>query len=184
MFVLLIISDDGRSVVGELYDKHHRRMLYTATKILGFERGEEVVHDVFLRLLEKHEKNIEDFADKPGQYFVIIVRNHSLNIIKRERLETIPLEEDYIGDEIFQPGETDPEGALLSGEALDRLVTLIQRLTPATRQVLEYKYIEGYSNIEISGILGISQSAVSSRIEAARKRLQYLIENEGAADNG
>jgi len=50
-----------------------------AIQILGKERGEDAVHDVFVKLIEKFENNPEDLRDKPGQYWVIMVRNHSLH---------------------------------------------------------------------------------------------------------
>lgn len=153
-------------------------MLFTAERILGKERGEEAVQDVFVNLIEKN-KNIEELGDKPGNYFVVIVKNHSLNLMKKEKLELIPLDEDILDDDIFQSSETGPEDSLLSGEAVDKLISLIRKLTPANRQVLEYKYIQGYSNAEIADALGITQSAVSTRIEKARKRLKCLIESDG-----
>ena len=58
----------------------------------GQERGEEAVHDVFVKIIEKYENNIGDLCDKPGRFFVIIVRNHSINVLKKERIETTPLE--------------------------------------------------------------------------------------------
>jgi len=184
LFILLTISDEGRSAIRYIFDKYHKRMLYMATQILGKDRAEEAVHDVFVKLIEKFEKNFEILGDKPGQYFVIIIRNHSLNIVKKDRLDTVPLDEDHIDDDIFCKQAVDPEEALLDAEATERLVSLIRRLTPATRQVLEYKYIEGYSNIEIAGMLDISQSAVSTRIDKAKKRLKDMLDREEGADNG
>lgn len=177
LIFLLVISDDGRNIIYEVYKKHHKRMLFIAAQILGKEHCEEAVHDVFANIIEKN-KNIEELGDKPARYFVIIVRNHSLNLLKKEKLELISIEENF-NDDIFQSSEDGPEDALLSGEAVDNLVSLIQRLTPATRQVLEYRYIQGYSNMEIAGILGISQTAVSTRIDKAKKRLKKLIESDG-----
>ena len=96
LFILLTISDEGRSTIRKIFDKYHKRMLYTATQILGKDRAEEAVHDVFVKLIEKFEKNFEILGDKPGQYFVIIIRNHSLNILKREHMDTVPLDEEHI----------------------------------------------------------------------------------------
>ena len=182
MIFLMIISDDGRNIICEIYDKHYKRMLNTATQILGRDSGEEAVHDVFVKLIEKFEKNIEILGDKPGQYFVIIVRNHSLNLLKKERLELFPLDDDFVGDDMSHPPVYGPEDTLLNDEAIEVLASHIRRLSPATRQVLELRFIEGYSNIEIADMLGISQSAVSTRIDKARKRLREMLESEGETD--
>ena len=182
MVFMLIISDHGRSIICEIYNKNYKRMIYTATQILGREGGEEAVHDVFAKLIEKFENNAEDLADKPGQFFVIVVRNHSLNLLKKGRLELLPFEDDFIGGALSHPPVHNPEEILLNEEAVEALASLIRRLSPATRQALEYKYIEGYSNTEISEMLNISESAVSTRISKARKRLKEMLESEGTAN--
>ena len=185
MLFLLILSDDGQNIISGIYSKYHRRMLYTAIQLLGKNRGEEAVHDVFVKIMEIIEKKADYFGDKPGQYFVVMVRNHSLNILKKERAEYLPLDEGFPESDrdMFQTPVKDPEGALVEEEAVERLVSLIRQLTPATRQVMEYKYIEEYSNIEIADILGISQSAVSTRINKARKQLKELLEGEVSAND-
>jgi len=155
-------------------------MLYMATKILGSERGVDAVHDVFVKIIEKFEKNMEILGDKPGNYFVIIVRNHSLNILNKEHLEFLPLEEELVDHDLFHFQAAGPEEDLLYEDKKERLAMLIRGLPPSLRQAIDYRYIEGYSNIEIAEIFGISQSAVSTRIDKAKKRLRELIESEGA----
>jgi len=153
-------------------------MLYTATQVLGKERGEEAVHDVFVKIIEKFENNPEILGDKPGQFFVIIVKNHSIDLLRKEHLDTVSLEDDFMDSDVIQSQTVDPESVLLSNDSVERLAALIRKLTPATRQVLEYKYIEGYSNTEIANMLSISQSAVSTRIDKAKKRLKEILESE------
>jgi len=153
-------------------------MLYTASQILGIDRGEEAVHDVFTKIIDKFNGNYQILGDKPGLYFVVMVRNHSLNIVKREKMEFLPLEDELLKEDIFDSIDNNPEEMLLEGEAIDKLTSLIRQLTPTMRQILEYRYIEGYSNIEIAEMLGTTQSAVSTAIHKARKRLQELLECE------
>jgi RNA polymerase sigma-70 factor (ECF subfamily) len=157
-------------------------MLYTASQILGKEGAEEAVQDVFVKLLDKFEKDYEILSDKPGQYFVIMVKNHSLNLLKKNHSDILSFEDEFINQDIFESNEAVPEETLLYNETVEQLAMYIRRLTPATRQVLEYKYIEGYSNIEISEMLDISQTAVSSRIDRAKNRLKEMLESEGFVD--
>lgn len=182
LFIFFVISDDGQKIICGIYDKHYKRMLYTATQILGKDRGEEAVHDVFVKIIKKFEKNIEILGDKPGQYFVTIVKNHSLNILKRERIDFLPLEEELVDNDMLHSSVDSLEEIILNDEAIERLALHIRQLVPSLRQALEYRYVEGYSNIEIAKLLGISQSAVSTRIDKGRKRLRELLENEGAAN--
>ena len=85
MLFLLILSDDGLNTINGFYHKYYKRMLYTATQLLGNDLGEEAVHDVFVKIIEIIKKNSGFFGDKPGQYFVIMVRNHSLKILNNRK---------------------------------------------------------------------------------------------------
>ena len=178
MLFLLILSEEEQLFFTDIYYKHHKRMLYTATQILGIDRAEEAVHDVFLKLIAKFEKNKNIIGDKHAHFFVIVVRNHSLDILRRERLNTISFEDDLIDNDLLHSSAINPEDALLSNEALEKLAGLITKLTPGTRQILEYKYIEGFSNIEIAQMLNLTQTAVSSQVNRAKKRLKELLERE------
>jgi len=181
MFIFVVITDDNeQNTIHCLYIKHHKKMLYTASKILGNERGEDAVHDVFEKIIQRFSGKYQILGDKPSLYFVIMVKNHSLNIIQKEKMDTIPLEENLIEGDIFQSTELSPEGTLLSNEAVDNLTVLIRQLSPKLRMIFEYKYIEGYTNIEIAEILGVSQSSVSTAINKAKTRLKGLIGFEGA----
>jgi RNA polymerase sigma-70 factor (ECF subfamily) len=176
-----MISDDGQSIIYEIYSRHYKKMLYTAAQILGKEGGEDAVHDVFVKLIEKFTNKVEYLGDKPGQYFVIIVRNHSLNVLRQNKSISIPLDEELLSETESLPTASSSEDALLDDVAVEILAAHIRRLPPSMRQILELRFIEGYSNIEIAEMLGISQSAVSTSINKARNRLKELL--EGGANN-
>jgi len=174
MIIIFTISEDGEKVICRIYDKYHKLMLRTAVDILGSARSEDAVHDVFVKMLERFENNIEDLGDKPRQFFVISVRNHALNLMNKEKLRFIELDGDMADDDnIFQSPQT-PEDILLQQDSFERLVAIIRKLKPNIRQILENKYILGYTNKEIAEMMGISQSAVSTRIDKAKKKLRTM----------
>jgi RNA polymerase sigma-70 factor (ECF subfamily) len=179
----MVISEDGRSIICGIYEKYHKRMLYTASQILGKTRGEEAVQNVFVRLLVKFDDNFEVLGDKPGQYFVIITRNLSLNMLKKEPLDSLPLEEELLDNDGISVTSVDPEESLINDEDVELLASHIRKLPAGQRQILEYKFIEEYSNIEIADILHISQTAVSTRVFKAKKRLTEILDNEAVTGN-
>jgi len=164
-------TESENNVLVSIYEKHVARMLYTAAQILGRERGEEAVQDVFIQLIEKYRENFDQLLDKPNRFFIIVVRNYSLNLLKRERLEQIPLEDEQIFSE-----DDSPEECSVSADSREELLRLIRRLNPTMREILEYKYVLEYSNKEIAKLMGISPSAVSSRIDRAKKALKRKLE--------
>jgi len=178
MLFIMLISDDGQSFITEIYNKHHKRMLYYATQILGVDYAEDAVHEAFIKIITHFSDNFEVLGDKPKQFFVIVTRNHAIDMLRKEHLKTVPFEEEIMDVESLRSSIETPEDAILNIEAVDRLALLIRKLTPATRQVLEYRFIEGYSNKEIAEMMKISQTAVSTCIDKARKKLRALIEGE------
>ena len=185
MIIILTISDEGRNIISHIYDKHHKRMLYIATQLLGSARGEDAVHDIIVKLLEKFENNAEELVDKPALFFVVLVRNHSLNLLKKVNFELVEFDDEIMkDDDIFQSG-TNPEDILLEQDAFERLVALIRLLKTDTRQILENKYILGYTNKDIAHMMGISQTAVSTRIDKAKKKLRAIyLDTEAQKSSG
>lgn len=172
--LLMIIIDDEKNVIAAVYQKNYKKMIYVASRILGENRGEEAVHDAFLTIIEKNLKNISELRDKPALYFVIVVRNHAINQAKRERDE-LELDE----EQVFSH-ELGPEELLVAKDSEEALVKLIRALKPSAREVLEYKYILGYSNYEIAQLMSKSQTAVSSQIDRAKKELIKKMKERGA----
>jgi RNA polymerase sigma-70 factor (ECF subfamily) len=173
-----MISENGKNIFYTIYNKHYKRMLYTATQILGKEGGEEAVHDVFVKLIEKFKESSEILSDKPGQYFVIVVKNHSLNLLKKSKFNNISFEDEVFESDILNNTVWNPEDILLNNEAIEQLAINIRQLSPAMRQVLELRFVEGYTNKEIADQLKITESAVSTAIYKARKRLKEILESE------
>ena len=54
----------------------------------------------------------------------------------------------------------------------------------ADRAVLYLFYYEGYTTGEIGALLGISQSAVTTRLQRARQKLKTILEQEGIHETG
>jgi RNA polymerase sigma factor, sigma-70 family len=103
-----------------------------------------------------------------------IVRNHSINLLGKKRIEEVPLYD----DSLFIEG-IDLDELIISGDREAVLIELIRALDPTMREIIEYKYILDYSNKEIAVELNISQSAVSSRLDRAKKVLRSKLEEAG-----
>nr|WP_303190129.1 sigma factor-like helix-turn-helix DNA-binding protein [Clostridium phoceensis] len=50
---------------------------------------------------------------------------------------------------------------------------------PGEREILYLIYYEGFSTRETASLLGISQTAVTTRLQRARKKLRERLEEEG-----
>ena len=178
MFIIVYVTEDGSSIICEIFEKHYDKMLYKARRMVGEAHAEDVVQDAFAKLIEKFGKNnYADLSDKPVLYFVIMVRNLSINILKKEgRIEFMPIDD----EDVFISPLDSPEETLLNSEALDRLTYLIGQLKPAARQLIDYRYVSGYSNTEIAKELGVSKEVVADRMYKVKKLLKEMLEKEKA----
>ena len=168
--LILLIVDEEQNIIAMIYEKHYKRMLYTSTQILGQSRGEEALQDVFVALIEKYGTNIADLCDKPARFFVIVMRNHSINLLKKNRIEGIPLDDETV----FTKNTLIDE--IIAEDAEERLIQLIQSLNPVLRETLEYRFILNYSNQEIAELLDTTPTVISTRLERAKKALKRKLE--------
>lgn len=95
------------------------------------------------------------------------MKNEALMILRRNQKE-LP-QEDW---DNFSADVNDPIG-------YNELVQLFSRLPPTYRAVLEMRMINDYSGKEIAVHLGISESAVNTRISRGRILLRELAVKEG-----
>lgn len=177
MFLLILILSEGdQKIIYTIYTRNKRRLLNVAKSYLG-DRAEDVVHDTIISLAEKYENKMEELCVKQDYFFVTLVKNRSIDILRKEKRTNIS---ELDGNEsIFIEENKEPEPRLLLQDDIDRLVSYLDCLKPHYREVLEYKYILDYSQKEIAEILQISESSVSTRIGRALKQLKERFEKEG-----
>lgn len=172
LFLMTLSDHDGEILFG-IYSRLKYRLLYTAHSYVG-DRAEDIVHDVFVKLSEKFEKNMGQLCDKQDYYFVTIVKNHAIDLLRREgRVPLVELE-----DTVFQDLKQEPDHQVLAKDEGARLRAFLEQLRPMYREVLEYKYLLGYGNQEIAELLQVSPSVVSTRIQRALGQLKKRFEEE------
>jgi RNA polymerase sigma-70 factor (ECF subfamily) len=102
-------------------------------------------------------------------YIVTIVKNASLDILRREKRTVLT------DEQIEESYEPDINGEL----EFQRLVSLIRSMPGHYRNVLELKLVLEYSNKEIGKQLHLNESTVSSRISRGRAMLVEQLKKEG-----
>ena len=157
LYLAALESDGDKKQFRELYRRYHRVMERTALAVLHDPHdAEEAVQEAFLR--------VKDL----GGWLVIIVRNEAITILRRRRCH-LPLEE----------GWADFAGQSRDLPAYSSMVQLFARLPDTYRAVLEMKLVLGWSTAEIARRLGLTESAVNTRLSRGRALLRKIFEEEG-----
>ena len=170
------------SFLADLYVKHHDLIFKTAFRITGSAMdAEDILHTVFLRLLRKAPGEMgmvsgSGAMQQPGLTRAYLHRaavNAALDVLRR-RHRTVELEplEPVLQDD--GPGLEDRQH---SAELGDWLRSALARLNPKAAEIFTLRFVEGYSNIEISRMLGTSQSVVAVILFRIRGRLKREIES-------
>ena len=129
--------------------------------------AEDVTQTVFLKLLER-QPALEEGRERAWLFQVAANECRSLwRRLSRHRPE--PLEEALTV--AAQPEE-------------EAVLEQVLSLRPGDRAVLYLFYYEGYSTQEVGEMLHLSQTAVTSRLQRARKKLKEKLVQEGYHETG
>lgn len=165
MLSLTLLIDSAEpsmeKVLTECYIAYAGKMLGVARGVLGSQSmAEEAVQEAFLRVIKNFAKFLQIPCQKRGAWFVIIVRNISIDILRREKHE-LPTEAAEL--ERILPRRA---------EEAEPLAEAIAGLPVIYRDVLTLRYSFGYTNSEIAKLLGLSAPAAAQRLSRAKKCLR------------
>lgn len=165
-----------REAFGELYRRTFRPVYrYCAARTGTTALAEELTQEVFMaaltgidRLHAVHEAGVLAWL------FQIARHKHADALRRQYRRPTAPLE--AAGD---VPGvEPAAVEALLSGDERAEVRRALEQLTPEQREVIVCKYVLGYDNAKVAGILGKNTNAVNQLHHRALASLRRLLTSE------
>jgi RNA polymerase sigma-70 factor (ECF subfamily) len=157
----------------EIHAQRVYRKLLTMTK--NREDAEDALQDTFLQAY----KALHTFEERSSFYTWVtrIAINSALMILRRRRARAevsydgpSETEETTTGFEFRDSGPS-PEHICVHRQSYACILRSMWNLQPRLRQVIEMQMVGSYSIREIAQALGISESAVKSRLARARARL-------------
>jgi len=139
------------------------------------EDAEDVLQETYIKAL----KALPEFEGRSSlsTWLYRIAVNEALMLVRKRRVTLVPVEEDPEEDEVgLTTALTDwcclPEEELLSAEAHQRMEAAIEALPQTLRVVFMLRDIEGFSIKETAEMLGLTETAVKTRLLRARLRLR------------
>lgn len=148
--------------VAALYEAYSKDVYRLALSWLhSTHDAEDILQSVFLKLLDK---DITLFPDAQKSWLLTCTANACKNHLRS-----------------FWQRNTQPlDGKLVLPTEEDRsLWDAVGKLKPIYRAVIHLYYYEGYNQAEIAGILGISLTAVQTRMQRAREQLKKELKEIG-----
>lgn len=162
--LLLRLKGGDETALKELFFLYYDALVYFASPMLRDEdRARDVVQDVFMRIWSKREEL--QLTSSLKAYLYMAVRNHALNIIKREN--KIELNDDEAEMESKSGTQDGTYDRLREKDLQKRLAFCLDQLPPKCRQVFEMSRFEHFSNKEIAETLEISVKTVENQMTKA-----------------
>jgi RNA polymerase sigma-70 factor, ECF subfamily len=175
-FSLALLKAGDRAEFARLVDAYTTPIYRLGLKMLGDSAdAEDVLQNTFLKALQ-HLPNFEGRSSL-STWLYRIAANEALMMLRKRR-PTVPVDENADEtDDNFTPAQfTDwcclPEQEFLTDESKRQLDLAIQRLPETLKVVFLLRDIEGLSIRETSEALGLSETAVKTRLLRARLHLR------------
>ena len=170
------LKNGDRAEFARLVDATSTHIYRLAMRILHDPQdAEDVLQESYIKAL-RALPNFEGRSSLSTWLYRIAV-NEALMLLRKRRVNLVPVEEESDEDD-EQPGMvlTDwvglPEDQLLSTEARQRLEKAVDTLPETLRMVFMLRDIEGLSIKETADLLGLTETAVKTRLLRARLRLR------------
>ena len=151
-----------RTQIAALYERYSRDVYRLALSWMhSTQDAEDVLQSVFLKLLDK---DVTLFPEKEKAWLLTCTANACKNHLRSFWKRNVqPLDEKMV-----LPTEEDRS-----------LWEAVGKLKPTYRGVIHLYYYEGYDQEEIAQILGISRTAVQTRMQRAREHLKKELNENG-----
>ncbi len=177
------VEDDfQREFMADVYEEYYGAMLAKAkTLISSEEEAEELVQEVFIKLIERAEVVAAVERSKLPAYLMSAVKYSAYNYYRKKKTESKYMtfvdgeEEDT---ELLRDEKALPEELFIKKEAVEELAAALEKIPEKYRNILEYKYILGLSDKEIGEKFGVSEKSVRSCLTRARRKAYSVMKEE------
>jgi RNA polymerase sigma factor (sigma-70 family) len=183
--IVQLLKEGQTAAADELYKKHAKSLYVYLSHVLNVPNPEDVVHDIFIRVIEKaHQFNPKKASFRT--WLFRIAHNHAINLFRRDKLvrfqslEQNISEDDggkelHLGDALADETQNIDKSslALAVRECIGKLTKEIER------QAIVMYYIFGRNYDEISGVFGKSISAVRKVVVSAGEKVRLCLERKG-----
>lgn len=160
--------------IAALYERHKDRLFHVALRVGGGRRSfaEDVVHDVFVSLLQRIDglKEHEDL----GGWLYRVAMNAALTRLRREAVRANPMVRLILGDQ--QPEAPSADVRVRLDEGMREALAALSTLPPRERVAFCMVHLDDAPLAQVASVLGCSVSyacKLAQRAEAALQRAGY-----------
>lgn len=168
-----VSRDSHRAAIELVVRKYRARLFYHALCILKDpQEATDAVQEVFIKAMRERRFFDEDFQIKAWLFRV--TSNLCFNIVRDKRRRS-GLLNDRQEEAAPRASVSSATEHVLTIQMREELLTALDDLTPAHREILLLRYYDDLSYNEIAEVLGVKLGTVMSRLSRARGRLGEVL---------
>jgi len=179
---LVELSQQGdQSAFEHLFNRYRGslRQLYLQRASGKGEDVDDLLQEIFIKVFLNLYRY--DPAYTFGQWIFTIARNTFIDMVRRKKKDDLSI--DARGDEVAKMSPASPvptpEESIIRSQQMVMIDRCLERMSPAYRQLVEYRFFREYSYEEIAAELRLPLGTVKTRIHRARNQLCKLINYSG-----
>jgi len=182
MYLVAAAKDGDHQAYAELCRRHSKQILQT---ILRITRNIADAEDALQEALLNAYVHIGGFEGRSAfsSWLTRIATNSALLLLRKQRSRPVySFESGRDADDFRLPEPTEtsrnPEESCIQNALENEIARAIQYLSPNLRAVMQIRYREGAPLDQIAKILGISESAVKTRLFRARSKIRRHLDEK------
>ena len=162
-------NDEAFTYLVETYQKPVYNLCYRMLGVADY--AEDAAQESFLRAYKNLHRY--DINRSFATWLLSIAAHYCIDKTRRKKLPTFSLHDDEGTPRGYIPDSSaiHPEKALIAGDQREEIQELLLSLEEMDRAAITLRYWHEASEVEIAETLGITVSAVKSRLYRARRKL-------------
>ncbi|MFP4019319.1 MAG: RNA polymerase sigma factor [Bacteroidales bacterium] len=179
--VKLAIGGDEQAYA-ELMDRYKDAIYYMLLKMVNNKNDAE---DLTIEAFGKAFKNIEQYTPNYAfsTWLFKIATNNCIDFIRKKKANLVSIDHsNEDGNEITPPTlqshSLDPEEDMIKNQKVDLMRSVIHKLKPRYRNLIELRYFKEYSYEEIAQQLNLPLGTVKAQLFRARELLFNILKNK------
>jgi RNA polymerase sigma factor (sigma-70 family) len=167
------VAEGDLAAFSEIYDRYARRLHAWSTHLLGPERAEDAMQEIFLQLWQ-HATQFDSERGPFATWFSAVARHHLLHAMRQENARRRLIAAAEIAEVLAGASSPllAPEERVSQREEGEALLGALRMLPDEQRQVVVLAYFGGLSQSQIAEQLGLPLGTVKKRIRLAMAKLR------------
>ncbi|CVK19418.1 RNA polymerase sigma factor [Sporomusa sphaeroides] len=168
-------DNDSHRFFDEIYREYFPRIYhYVLYRVSNYHDADDLSNEIFVKLFTSLNRYQREKASLPVWIFTI-ARNTVIDYYRRNSRPVTSLE--AIPD--FSDSRPGPEDKAVTRELRQHLREALASLSQREREIIALKFWSEFSNREIAGFIGISESHTGVILFRAMRRLRLILESQG-----